>query len=107
MAARWREGLRVTILVHTAHAQQFNRILARLNPQATVRLLQVTDHGSGIPAAAVNTIFEPFVRLPGSAAGGTGLGLSLVRKIAQHHGGTAIVANNGPRQFTVKIEFPV
>ena len=70
-------------------------------------VLQVTDHGSGIPAAAVNTIFEPFVRLPGSAAGGTGLGLSLVRKIAQHHGGTAIVANNGPRQFTVKIEFPV
>ena len=43
MSARWREGLRVTILVHTAHAQQFNRILARLNPVATVRLLQVTD----------------------------------------------------------------
>ena len=43
MSARWREGLRVTILVHTAHAQQFNRILARLNPTATVRLLQVTE----------------------------------------------------------------
>ena len=43
MSARWREGLRVTILVHTAHAQQFNRILSRLNPVATVRLLQVTD----------------------------------------------------------------
>ena len=43
MSARWREGLRVTILVHTAHAQQFNRILARLNPVATVRLLQVTE----------------------------------------------------------------
>ena len=43
MAAGWREGLRVTILVHTAHAQRFNRILLRLNPQATVRLMQVTD----------------------------------------------------------------
>lgn len=43
MAAGWREGLRVTILVHTAHAQRFNRILDRLNPQATVRLMQVTD----------------------------------------------------------------
>ena len=43
MAARWREGLRVTILVHTAHAQQFNRILARLNPTASVRLLQVSE----------------------------------------------------------------
>lgn len=43
MAAGWREGLRVTILVHTAHAQRFNRILDRLNPKASVRLMQVTD----------------------------------------------------------------
>lgn len=43
VAAGWREGLRVTILVHTAHAQRFNRILARLNPHAGVRLMQVTD----------------------------------------------------------------
>ena len=43
MAAGWREGLRVTILVHTAHAQRFNRILDRLNPDASVRLMQVGD----------------------------------------------------------------
>jgi predicted LPLAT superfamily acyltransferase len=43
MAATWREGLRVTILVHTAHAPEFNRILSRLNPSASVRLMQVTD----------------------------------------------------------------
>lgn len=43
MAATWREGLRVTILVHTAHAQRFNRILDRINPGASVRLMQVTD----------------------------------------------------------------
>ena len=46
MSARWREGLRVTILVHTKHAQQFNRVLSRLNPQATVRLMQVADFNS-------------------------------------------------------------
>lgn len=40
-AASWREGLRLTILVHTAHAERFNRILARLNPAARIRLLQV------------------------------------------------------------------
>jgi signal transduction histidine kinase len=35
-------------------------------------------------------IFEPFYRLPGHAeqAGGVGLGLSLVRQIAQRHGGS-------------------
>ena len=56
MAARWREGLRVTILVHTAHAQQFNRILARLNPQATVRLLQVTDFSPAMAMALADRV---------------------------------------------------
>jgi predicted LPLAT superfamily acyltransferase len=40
-AANWREGLRLTVLVHTAHAERFNRVLARVNPAAQVRLLQV------------------------------------------------------------------
>jgi len=43
VAAGWREDFSITILVHTAHAQRFNRILHRLNPMARVRLLQVAD----------------------------------------------------------------
>lgn len=35
-------GLRLTALVHTAHAEQFNRLLQRLNPASPVRLQQVT-----------------------------------------------------------------
>jgi predicted LPLAT superfamily acyltransferase len=35
--------LKLTVLVHTRHAERFNRILRRLNPAATVELLQVTD----------------------------------------------------------------
>jgi len=52
-------------------------------------LLDVCDSGPGVPAAERERIFEPFYRLPGSseAAGGVGLGLSLVRQIAVHHGG--------------------
>lgn len=41
--ASLRPGLKVNILVHTAHAQRFNRILNRLNPESHVQLLQVTD----------------------------------------------------------------
>jgi histidine ammonia-lyase len=41
--ASLRGGLRMNILVHTAHAQRFNRVLQRLNPDTDVRLLQVTD----------------------------------------------------------------
>jgi predicted LPLAT superfamily acyltransferase len=36
-------GLRLTVLVHTRHAQRFNAILRRLNPGQRVELLQVTD----------------------------------------------------------------
>lgn len=50
----------------------------------------VCDRGTGVPEAERERIFEPFYRLPGHAeqAGGVGLGLSLVRQIARHHGGT-------------------
>lgn len=49
----------------------------------------VSDRGPGVPADQRDRIFEPFYRLPGHAehAGGVGLGLSLVRQIAQRHGG--------------------
>jgi predicted LPLAT superfamily acyltransferase len=36
-------GLKLNILVHTRHAQRFNRVLQRLNPDSPVRLLQVTE----------------------------------------------------------------
>jgi two-component system OmpR family sensor kinase len=53
--------------------------------------LDVCDGGAGIAAHERERIFEPFYRLPGAseAAGGVGLGLSLVRQIARHHGGDA------------------
>lgn len=51
--------------------------------------LDVCDGGPGIPAAERERVFEPFYRVAGAseAAGGVGLGLSLVRQIARHHGG--------------------
>lgn len=52
--------------------------------------LRVCDRGPGVPEAWRERIFEPFFRLPGHAeqAGGVGLGLSLVRQIAQRHHGS-------------------
>ena len=43
-------GLKITVLVHTAHAERFNRLLTRLDAGDTVRLQQVTELG---PATAV------------------------------------------------------
>jgi signal transduction histidine kinase len=49
----------------------------------------VCDRGPGVPEAFRERIFEPFFRLPGHAEreGGVGLGLALVRQIAERHGG--------------------
>lgn len=51
--------------------------------------IRVCDQGPGVPPALRERIFEPFFRLPGASEreGGVGLGLALVRSIAQRHGG--------------------
>jgi signal transduction histidine kinase len=51
--------------------------------------ITVGDRGPGVPLDQRERIFEPFYRMPGHAehAGGVGLGLSLVRQIAEGHGG--------------------
>ena len=52
-------------------------------------LVRVCDRGPGVPEPLRERIFEPFYRLPGHAerSGGVGLGLSLVKQIAERHGG--------------------
>ncbi len=60
--------------------------LKAVGPMAEWR---ICDRGPGVPDPQRERIFEPFFRLPGHAerAGGVGLGLSLVRQIAERHGG--------------------
>ena len=65
--------------------------------------LRVSDQGPGIPATDIETVFEPFRRARHANATGTGLGLSLVRKIARHHGGDARIEKNEPGALTVLV----
>lgn len=56
--------------------------------------VRVEDEGSGIPAKDRQRVFEPFVRLESSRnleTGGTGLGLTLVKAIAEGHGGQILL----------------
>ena len=61
-----------------------------LSQTADQTSIRVSDHGPGVPEAYRERIFEPFYRLPGASerAGGVGLGLSLVKSIAERHGGS-------------------
>ena len=56
----------------------------------TLAVITVQDRGPGVPEAQRERIFEPFYRLPGASErdGGVGLGLALVKSIAQRHNGT-------------------
>jgi signal transduction histidine kinase len=56
---------------------------------APIAVVTVEDQGPGVPADLRERIFEPFYRLPGASEreGGVGLGLSLVKTIAERHGG--------------------
>ena len=59
--------------------------------------IRVRDRGPGIPASALDRVFEPFYRLEGSRSrdtGGTGLGLSIARNIARAHGGDVRLRNH-------------
>jgi two-component system OmpR family sensor kinase len=58
-------------------------------------VLSVTDTGPGIPEAERGRVFDRFHRVPGTAAGGSGLGLALVRSVANRHEGQ-VVLESGP-----------
>ena len=55
-------------------------------------IFEVCDRGPGVPDSERERIFEPFYRPAGASerVGGVGLGLALVRQIAQAHGGGAL-----------------
>jgi len=85
----------VTVRVH---ADPFSHALA----------VQVEDNGPGIPAAERARVFEPFYRVLGTNVDGSGLGLPIVREIAQQHGAQVSVDDAHPGQqppgalFTVR-----
>lgn len=62
----------------------------------------ITDTGSGIPVDAQQRIFEPFFT---TKARGTGLGLSVARRIIEEHGGTITVKSEERQgtQFVIKL----
>ena len=75
----------------------------------TVEIL-VQDTGSGIPEADRETVFQPFFRVDKSrsrAYGGVGLGLTLVRKIVELHGGTIRIAKSDAQGTTFAVTLPV
>ena len=68
----------------------------------------VRDHGPGVPAELLSSIFEPFFRVEGDRSresGGVGLGLAIARRAVAIHGGQITARNAEPGLF-VEIVLP-
>jgi signal transduction histidine kinase len=76
-------------LLENARRYGGDEVEASVSSRGNQAELRVCDRGPGVPEAYRERIFEAFFRLPGHAEreGGVGLGLSLVRQIAERHGG--------------------
>lgn len=78
-------------------------IRVSIEQQEATIVVRVEDDGIGIDAADLERIFEPFFRSDrsrGRASGGTGLGLTLCRRIVEVHDGS-VVAESAPGAGTV------
>lgn len=84
---------------------------ARVNLSETEEevCLSVADDGPGIPPDMMERVFDPFVRVEGSRSretGGTGLGLTAAKTIAQGHGGRVELLNREEGGLEVRVLLP-
>ncbi|WP_188745165.1 sensor histidine kinase [Marinobacterium zhoushanense] len=68
-------------------------------------VLSVSDNGPGIPEADRPKVFEQFFRGTDITKPGSGLGLSIAKEIANHHGADLHLLDNKPHGLVVEIHF--
>lgn len=85
------------------------RVTVKVEDTPQCLTLRFLDEGPGIPESELEQVFEPFYRLEGSrsrATGGTGLGLTIARNIAQTHGGDITLRNRSGQGLEAVLTLP-
>ena len=86
---------------HTPPGTHVRAAVARENGHV---VLTVADDGPGVPDDLRERIFERFTRGTGDRGGSFGLGLSIVRAVAESHNGTVVLAPSaGGARFVVTL----
>lgn len=84
-------------------------VIVSLTVQDSLVVIDFSDNGIGIPAHLVDHIFKPFVRVDDSRhskTGGSGLGLSIAKRIAEAHGGDLTICLSKNKGSTFRITIP-
>ncbi|MEO0529185.1 MAG: PAS domain S-box protein, partial [Planctomycetota bacterium] len=104
------QQMQVNLLVNSSkYTSEGGKIEYRLEKDGDDAIITITDNGVGIEEGLMESIFEPFVQADQTidrAQGGMGLGLTLVRKVAEAHKGSVSVDSEGVDQgstFTVRL----
>ncbi|HJV78643.1 MAG TPA: two-component regulator propeller domain-containing protein [Paludibacter sp.] len=86
-----------------------NQIILMCNsyPEQGTFEIRVQDNGNGISDVEKEKIFTPFYQIPSGNKPGTGIGLSLVKSLADAHKGTISVTDTVPRGVTFSISLPM
>ena len=91
------------------YTERGGRISLTAEPVAHEVLVRVRDSGIGIPADQLAKIFDMFVQVDRSlerSRGGLGIGLTLVKRLVELHGGTVEAHSEGPghgSEFVVRL----
>jgi len=91
------------------HNPQGTTVTVNMKTQNHQAVIGFSDDGIGIPAHLAENIFKPFVRADesrNSTTGGSGLGLSIAKKIAQAHSGELTLCLDGNKGSTFRITIP-
>jgi signal transduction histidine kinase len=86
-----------------------NSVEVRLRHGGSAAVVEIRDHGPGVPEDALPRIFDPFYRVESDRnrlSGGIGLGLSIARRAVELHQGTIRATNANPG-LKIELEFPV
>jgi len=100
------EQVLVNLLLNAAlHTPPGTSIQVSTSVTASELVLAVADTGPGIPPEALPQLFDKFYRAPGAPAGGSGLGLSIVKGFVEAHGGKVAAGNRagGGAEFTIHL----